>query len=180
MQKNLPDTYLYFAPLSLQRGFCLCTAVQDYWLLVLRRDKWFGNYMTSYGLLICLMVYTITFNEKSFPPTFRSARNVQEHWPLSECIRHRRLRSSRQRSEFAKESTTPGAGGNRCPPADDLGKISTMSRYPEFKKNTRFVSNQREFLTVPTADILLNFELYRSWCIHFQYLLFPLLRIKRQ
>ena len=82
MQKNLPDTYLYFAPLSLQRGFCLCTAVQDYWLLVLRRDKWFGNYMTSYGLLICLMVYTITFNEKSFPPTFRSARNVQEHWPF--------------------------------------------------------------------------------------------------
>ena len=82
---------------------------------------------------------------------------------LSECIRHSRLRSSRQRSEFAKESTTtPGAGGNRCPPADDLGKIPTMSPYPEFKKNTRFVSNQREFLTVPTADILLNFELYRS------------------
>ena len=82
---------------------------------------------------------------------------------LSECIRHSRLRSSRQRSEFAKESTTPGAGGNRCPPADDLGgKISTMSHYPEFKKNTRLVSNQREFLTVLTADILLNFELYRS------------------
>ena len=116
------------------------------------------------------------FQWKIFPSDLQECKECSR--ALAECIRHRRLRSSRQRSEFAKESTTPGAGGNRCPPADDLGKISTMSRYPEFKKNTRFVSNQREFLTVPTADILLNFELYRSWCIHFQYLLFPLLRIK--
>ena len=134
--------------------------------------------MTSYGLLICLLVFTITFNEKNPFPRPSGVRGMfKSIGLLSECIRHSRLRSSRQRSEFAKESTTPGAGGNRCPPADDLGKISTMSRYPEFKKNTRFVSNQREFLTVPTADILLNCELVLD-IYTFNMLLCPLRRRK--
>ena len=90
----------------------------------------------SYGLYNNFQWKNLSFRPSGVQGMFKSIGL------LSECIRHSRLRSSRQRSEFAKESTTPGAGGNRCPPADDLGKISIMSRYPEFKKNTRFVSNQ--------------------------------------
>ena len=147
------------------------------WPLFLRSLS-FTNYLTVWPTNMSFGLYNNFQWKNHFPRPSGVQGMFKSIGLLSECIRHSRLRSSRQRSEFAKESTTPGAGGNRCPPADDLGKISTMSRYPEFKKNTRFVSNQREFLTVPTADILLNFELYRSWRIHFQYLLFPLLRIK--